>query len=277
MAELLPPTDVVTVAERSVEVLRLGDGTPPIVLVNGAGGPILGWYKVLPALAQRSTVVAFNPPGIGRSDPPQVPQTSAAVVQALRMLLQAVGLAPPYVLVGHSIGGLHVQWFARRHPDEVAAVVLLDATAPADVRALKTGQPQWQRLLQSLVDAIGRRHPFGEVEQAQASADAIDGAGPFPPVPLVVVSGGRPMPGLLMPRALQAIRARHQAALAAMSPLGRQVIATGSRHFPQMSEPALVIRVVLEALEHGRGVDPGGSRIAGSNREEDARRLWPPT
>lgn len=248
MADLLPPTDVTRVDDRRIEYLRIGAGRPAVVFINGAGGPILGWYKVLPDTARQSTVVAFNGAGIGGSDPPSRPQTSEEVVRSIRTLLGGLDVPPPWLVVGHSIGGLHAQWFARRHPDEVAGIVLLEATAPADVRALKAGQPRWQRMLQGLVDRLHARDPFGEVEQAQASADAFVDAPPFPPLPLRVVTGGKPMPRLLMPERLQQIRSRHQAQLAALSPLGRQVIAMRSRHFPQMTEPEVVTGAIGDVL-----------------------------
>ncbi len=67
------------------------------------------------------TVIAVDRLGVGKSDRPTEPQTGEVIVATLRSLLAQAGVPPPYVLVGHSLGGLHVELFARRHPDEVAA------------------------------------------------------------------------------------------------------------------------------------------------------------
>ena len=220
-----------------------------MVLINGAGGPLAGWMRVWESLASLGTVFAWNRPGIGASQPPRVAQTSAAIVSQLRALLAALRVPPPYVLVGHSLGGLHGQYFARNHPDEVAAVVMLDATAPQDIAAMAASASSVQRSAQAVLDRLWPPDPHSEVVHAKASAAQVEGSPTFPAVPLTVVTGTRPALAWMTPPAQRDARAQHQQALSQLSPLGTQISASGSGHFPQISEPALVVKVIADILQ----------------------------
>jgi pimeloyl-ACP methyl ester carboxylesterase len=243
-----PASRVVDLGGLAVEVQLAGRGRPTVVLINGSGGPLAGWMRVFDALAARTTTLAYNRPGIGRSAPPTEAQTAGAMVAALRRLLAELQLAPPHVLVGHSFGGLVAQLYARRHPDEVAGVVLLEATAPDDLTALKAHENGLQRGLAWLMRRLMPPKPWHETEHTAVTATELAAAPPFPPLPLRVVTGTRPaMAWATRPALLQA-RAAHQRALAALSPLGRQVLAEKSGHFPQFSQPDLVVSTVLALL-----------------------------
>ncbi len=138
--QMMPKLAKAAVGGSTLEYAVSGSGKPVIVLVNGAGGPIEGWYKIYAKLEKLGTVFAYNRLGLGGSSKPAEPQTGIVVVETLHTLLNIVGLQPPYVLVGHSLGGLYVNLFARQYPQEVAGAVLLDATAPDDVRMLPQEQ-----------------------------------------------------------------------------------------------------------------------------------------
>lgn len=231
-----------------LEYVKSGSGTPSIVLVNGAGGPIEGWYKVYPPLEKLGAVIAYNRAGIGASSKPSVPQTGDVVVETLRELLLHAEMKPPYVLVGHSIGGLFVNLFARLYPDEVAAVVLLDATAPDDIAVMAAHQNWAQRFLQRAMEIAFGKDEFGEAQHASRTVNLIDQAGPFPAIPLIVVTGGKPAMAWATSAQALAARADHQRRLATLSPKGKQIIAKRSGHFPQLSEPAVVVGAVREAV-----------------------------
>ncbi|GAB4209748.1 MAG: alpha/beta hydrolase [Roseiflexaceae bacterium] len=233
----------------AIEYITVGNGHPAIVLINGSGGPVEGWYKVFGPLAQQGTVLAYNRPGVGGSARPLVAQTGDVLVASLRGLLGQAGLEPPYVLVGHSFGGLIANLFARTFPAEVAGVVLLDATAPEDVAAMAAHQNAAQRLLKRTLDRLFGRDPLAESEHAAQTVAQIRQAGPFPAVPLVVVTGGKPAMSWATPAAALAARATHQRELVALSPHGRQIIAARSGHFPQFSEPELVVEAVRQIVQ----------------------------
>ncbi|HYD80690.1 MAG TPA: alpha/beta hydrolase [Paucimonas sp.] len=248
----LPPTTTVELGAATLEYLVSGTGSPAIVLINGAGGPIAGWHRVFAELARSGTVFAYNRLGIGKSSKPAEPQTGESMVETLRALLIKAELPPPYVLVGHSFGGLIANLFARRHPEEVAGVVFLDATAPEDVAVMAAHESALQRWLKSAVDLLFGADVFGETTHARRTVELLEQAPPFPAVPLAVVTGGKPaLRGLTPARALEA-RAEHQRRLASLSPRGKQIMAARSGHFPQFSEPELVVRAVRDVIAAAR-------------------------
>lgn len=126
----LPNAQVGQLNGRPLEfVARPGNG-PVVVFENGLGAQMEWWSKVLPALPPQTTYFVYNRPGYGHSAAADTPRDGQHIVAELRSALQGQGLRPPYVLVGHSMGGLYMQLFARQHPLEVFALVLVDSTHP---------------------------------------------------------------------------------------------------------------------------------------------------
>ena len=141
----LPGTQVRQVDERPLELVAHPGTGPVVVFENGLGGHMAWWGKVLPALPADTAYFAYNRPGIGQSAPASTPRDGQHIVAELRRALQQQGMQPPYVLVGHSLGGLYMQLFARQHPQEVAALVLVDATHPMQLEG--SGAMENQSLL----------------------------------------------------------------------------------------------------------------------------------
>jgi pimeloyl-ACP methyl ester carboxylesterase len=243
----LPPKKKLQTRAGALEYVVSGAGSPTIVLLNGAGVTLEGWGGLYPAIEQIGTVFAWNRFGLKGSDAPRLAQTGAVVVASLRELLAYAGLGPPYVLVAHSLGGLYANLFARLYPQEVCAVLFLEATHPNDQEALEPHETQLARALTkvlSLPQWLFKANLHSEIESVQHIAQEIASAGPFPPVPVAVVSGGTSPPKWLMsPAALRARRA-HQEDLAQLSPRAEHVVAARSGHFPQLSEPGLVLDVL---------------------------------
>lgn len=105
-----------------------GVGSPTVILESGLGDLSVEWSTVQPEIAKFSRVCSYDRAGYGSSDPGPMPRTSAQIAAELHTLLKNAGEAPPYVLVGHSFGGYTVRVFNGRYPDQVAGVVLVDAT-----------------------------------------------------------------------------------------------------------------------------------------------------
>ncbi|MBI3582412.1 MAG: alpha/beta hydrolase [Nitrospinae bacterium] len=114
-----------------LEYVMAGEGNPVVVLLSGYGADIdTSWSRIFPEVKTISTVFAYNRFNYGNSDKVDVPQTGTAIIASLRSLLREKRLKPPYVLVGHSLGGVYVQLFTRQYPKEVAGVVLIDSAHP---------------------------------------------------------------------------------------------------------------------------------------------------
>ena len=124
------PGQLVDVGGHRMHIHCTGAGSPTVILEPGQGGASsdLGW--VAPAVARDSTVCVYDRAGRGWSDPADGPQDAARIAADLHTLLERAEVPGPYVLAGHSFGGLYVQAFAANYPDRVAGLVLLDSTAP---------------------------------------------------------------------------------------------------------------------------------------------------
>lgn len=245
----LPSKQLATVHGESIEHVCAGTGPASVVLVNGAGGPIEGWFKVFGPLTEFSKAFAYNRPGVGGSTEPSVPQCGSHMVGSLRSLLRVAGVTPPYVLVGHSLGGLIVNLYARRHPSEVGAVVLLEATSPSDPADLAKHENRIQRSIRRAIEWISPSNPNAETRHVPTTVSELRAAPAFPAVPLFVITGGKSaMAWATSPKALAA-RAKNQQALTSLPPGSRHVIAHRSGHFPQFTESDVVVATVRAAVD----------------------------
>jgi pimeloyl-ACP methyl ester carboxylesterase len=125
------PGQLIDVDGHSLHLSCTGSGTPTVVLEPAAGemSSNLGW--IAPAVARDTRVCVYDRAGRGWSEPASTAQDGAQIATDLHTLLQRGHVPGPYVLAGHSFGGLYVLTFAARYPDEVAGMVLVDSTAPA--------------------------------------------------------------------------------------------------------------------------------------------------
>jgi len=225
-----------------------GSGRPAIVLINGMGVSLTAWNKLFPEIEKLGTVIAYDRPGVGKSSRPQAAQTAATAVQMLRCMLSKIGIGGPYILVGHSIGGLYANLFARLYPEDVAGVMMLEATAPEDVGSLELHQTKVARVINAVFDLFTRRQPNHERNHVTESVTQLSAAPAFPEIPVCVVSGEKALPAWLVSPEAVRLRTKNQAALAQLSPRGWQVIASASGHYPQLSEPELVADVLAQLV-----------------------------
>jgi len=126
----LPGSEVATSGDGNFEVSSLPGPGPTVVFEAGLACSKETWGKVFHEIGKSQAVFAYNRPGVGRSTATQTPRDGSVIVAELRALLNRRGVRPPYVLVGHSAGGLYMQLYARLYPREVAGVVLVDPTHP---------------------------------------------------------------------------------------------------------------------------------------------------
>jgi pimeloyl-ACP methyl ester carboxylesterase len=241
-----------TIDGQRVAYIDAGEGSPAIVFVSGAGMDIDSWFKVFPGAATLDRAIAYDRLGVGRSDRPTVPQTSEVIVETLRELLRKIGASPPHVLVGHSLGGLHVELFARRHPEEVAGAVLVEAAGPEEAADPPRGGLTARGIggLQAAIDRLRGQRGLAEVDVLPETVRQVRAAPPFPDVPLVVVTGGQRM--RMVPQAAFEAHQAAQRGRVALSLQGRQVIAQRSGHVPQIHEPEVVVDAIREVLERAR-------------------------
>ena len=254
--------ELVDIGERRLRAVRAGHATsgPLVVLECGAFGCAADWAVVQERLAAAGLrSLAYDRAGLGYSDPGPKPRDGAAILEDLVALLAVLGEVGPYVLVGHSMGGLFVRLFALSRPKEVLGVVLVDAVTPEvlDRRMLAAGVHAYRRAMRLvgaganigfmrpmslfIGDLIGlageasveKRRVYGDrvhtrwaAEEVHSwpasSAQARDAGGFDPDLPVAVVTAGAVAPG----RGLKAI----QSAPALASRRGYVDHVAGSNH-----------------------------------------------
>jgi pimeloyl-ACP methyl ester carboxylesterase len=262
-----------------------GLGSPTVVLVGGLRASADDWSiadksvsAVFPEGATFTRVCAYDRPGTpvgdkpSRSSPVPQPTTAADAVADLHALLQVAGSAGPYVLVGHSYGGLIVRLYASTYPGEVPGLVLVDALSEGLQDAETPEQwPIQRRLIEGDVQESLILYPALERIDVDRSFDQVRAAPPLRPLPLVVLSADRPwgpqIPSMIAAGTLpadtppdfgyvtDAAQKTAQQRLAQLVPNAKHITNTNSGHEIHKEQPHLVIdaiREVVEAVRSGR-------------------------
>jgi pimeloyl-ACP methyl ester carboxylesterase len=224
---------LVTVGSDRLHVETIGESGPTVVFEAGLGNDATTWKSVAGPIAAFARVVLYDRVGLGESS--KLKDTSAAitadeVAARLHALLAAADIRAPYVLVGHSLGGLYVQMFARKYPKDVSGVVLLESSSTEAPSELKTRA--------KLVPGTAA---YLEEEGMAESNQQVRNAGPFPDVPLIVIAATDHGPHF---REWEPTLMRLQQQLATLSPQGSLIVAQGSGHDVQLDRPETVIEAV---------------------------------
>jgi pimeloyl-ACP methyl ester carboxylesterase len=273
-----------------------GGGAPTVVMDSGLGGTVLDWQLIQPEVAEFARVCTYDRAGMGWSERGAQPRTSQQFVEELHALLSNAGVEGPYVLIGHSLGGVNVQLYASHYPDEVAGMVLVDSALSAlDVLPL-TESLQPSPVSMKILATIGlTRLPYtlwGETpgntsrnledEQAAITSHRKDvyeiadelalleesfkqqlaASVSLGDKPLIVLTAGPlHLTGMgLSEEQLEQMDEAHtrtQAALTQGSRNAEQIIAEDSGHYIQVEQPDLVIDAIREVVEAARN----GSRV----------------
>ncbi len=253
-----------------------GQGGPTVVFESGYpnDGTVWSLAGVFEAVAGSTRACVYDRPGTmgddhrSRSDATTQPRSAGDVVTDLHALLQAAGEPGPYVLVAHSIGGLFVRLYASTYPDQVAGMVLADASSEDQVERLTQITPpelvddvvlSSQNPPADLTDAYPELERILMAESSEQVRAAVERQ-PLRPMPLVVLTRGNPasaegvFPPGLSPEELDVVWYQLQHQLAELVPGARQIIATNSGHYIQLDRPQLVIdatRAVVDAVRNG--------------------------
>jgi pimeloyl-ACP methyl ester carboxylesterase len=203
-------------------------GVPVVVLEAGGGNSADTWKDVQAPIAEFARVCAYDRPGLGTSTSPDAPLSADAHIQLMSALLKAAGEQGPYILVGHSIGGVIAALYANANPRDVVGMVLVDSSH----------------------EQVNRRFREARVESAAPSNSRvfIEALAKKPwrgTIPLVVLTRGKP----------PAIAARHpiwlelQRDWVTRSPNAKHIIAANSGHYIHNDEPHLVVNAVRSVVE----------------------------
>ena len=249
-AGIEPQERHVTVGPRRMFVSCSGGGAGPVVvLIAGGGFSTEVWNRIQQPLSTSARVCSVDRAGVGRSDPSPRPQTAAEIVADIDLALRQAREEPPYVLVGHSVGGIHARMFAARFPERAGGLVLVDSAHEEQIWRLAAIAP-------ALVDA-----EYGDAWRDRRSRRDLGFLGDGEVLkwetqaPLIVLQQGRTLPerpelGLTkaaIPQVTGLWRSL-QKDLASRSPWGELRTAQRSGHFIQTDEPELVVGAVRDVL-----------------------------
>lgn len=151
-ARAFPPLgQLVDVGGRRLHLYCTGQGSPTVILESGQANSLAVWRWIQPRLAgnraQTTRVCAYDRAGVGWSDPGPLPRDTRQMALELHTLLHNAAIAPPYVLVGHSFGGLVTHVYAAQYPTEVVGLVWLDVEHPEQWTRTPQNRAQYQQIL----------------------------------------------------------------------------------------------------------------------------------
>ena len=280
-AYLHPQTLGVLPDGRKVHFFCTGEGAPTAILDAGWGSWSTSWRTFQPKLAKFTKVCAFDRAGYGFSDPGPLPRDTASSVADLHAGLKAAGLAPPYILVGHSLGGFDARLFAYDYPDEVAGLLLIDPPTErlyrrdrmpdedldlvrncieiAKRRPLVAGDkdgcighpsPDWSKEMQAHQIEVGSRLSYFETELSEdlsmvgPSADEVAAARhDLGNIPLIILQADS---------SPEDERSRELSDQARDSTSGLYRIVKGARHYIHADKPDIVIAAFRDIIDTGR-------------------------
>jgi pimeloyl-ACP methyl ester carboxylesterase len=241
---------LVDVGDHSLYLTCEGQGDPTVVFESGLGDFSSQWTAspIMDAVSSSTRACAYDRAGVGASDARSTgePVSARAVADDLHALLVAGHIDPPYVLVGHSIGGVFVRMFASSYADEVAGMVLLDPATEFQFqgRFWRWEQKAEGRQTQTLPDGATTLDLPATVDD-MASATSID-------VPLVVLTAGVDPDPAWVDRAWMGYHER----IAAMSPDSIHGVVRRADHYIHAAEPDVVITAVSEVVRAARDGSP---------------------
>jgi pimeloyl-ACP methyl ester carboxylesterase len=222
----------VAVDGHAIRMLVTGSGVATVVFENGCCGPLETWGKVQPEVSRFARTVTYDRAGVGLSEHGPLPRDGRRIAAELRRALRAAGIAPPYILVGHSLGGPYIRIFAGMYPDDVAGLVLVDPTADNErVGEAAAGLPELQSLRATLDQARASRVPAG--------------------IPVLLIDAVSPLDVPFATEAIRTLRRSYRAELEAESlehrkwldtiPGSRLIVTRRSGHNVPVEQPELVV------------------------------------
>lgn len=229
-----------------------GHGAPTVVLESGLGDTLAVWKDIQPRISADCTrTVAYTRAGYLGSDPANDgPRDAATIVSELRQELAQRNITPPYVLVGHSLGGLYMQYFARNYPKEVSGLVLVDSTHwNQNLRIDASANQLYKRgrEVTLFMPWIMRR----EFTDSVNAGEQVHDSPPAEHVRAIVLSS------TLAPKgetpALRARAAQLQNDIVADFPGAEHVRVSGAGHYIQRDRPEAVIAAARELAGCGPG------------------------
>jgi pimeloyl-ACP methyl ester carboxylesterase len=231
--------------------ISAGTGGPTVLFEAGLGQGKNAWGRIFNEISGVTHAVAYDRAGYGQSERSHQPRDGLQILRELRAFLQTEDIRPPYILVGHSLGGTIVKLFARTYPQEVAGVVLVDARhAEFAKRCKQLGLHRMWYDPPAVLFAMASNAIRAELASAARTARQARRAGEFPSVPLIVLSQDRAVSR--WPERLGKVWDASQRNMAKMSRLGRMKVVEDSGHNIHQDQPEMVTTAILSVIAAAR-------------------------
>ncbi len=232
----------------ALNMLTGGDGTPAVIFEAGFGAGLESWATVQSNVAKFARTVSYDRAGLGQSEAGPKPRAAKQIALELHAALQNAGIGPPYVLVGHSFGGIYVRVFADMYPKEVAGMVLIDPSQETFDDWTRTHQEAQRTALDEQIAKAsqGVRDESAEVNTSYQQARAAKvPAG----VPVILLTA---MKDDTMPAAVRKVWAEKHEEWITKVPGGKHIKVENSGHFIQGEQPQVVIDAIRQAVAQGK-------------------------
>ncbi len=238
----LPPVATLQLPQGPVSYVMAGKAQPAVVLQAGLGDGKAVWGDVFAALAREHQVIAYDRPGYGASARVQGARDACSIAAEQQRVLQAAGVRPPYILVGHSLGGLYQYVFARMYPDQVAALVLVDPTHPRHWETMQREVPNSAAMLKKAGSVLFSATAQREFDDQAACLERFDLRAPLT-VPARLLTST--VSSALAPREFSAMAQALATDWVRISGAPEQQQVSGAGHYIQNQRPQAVIDAVL--------------------------------
>jgi pimeloyl-ACP methyl ester carboxylesterase len=265
------PTESITVGPsgRRLALTRSGAGAPVVVLETGLGAESDEWEPVQREVAQFTEVCRYDRANRGQSDPAPKPRSAQGAVDDLHALLSAAQVPAPYVLVGHSLGGIIVRLYAHQYPSEVAGLVLIDPSHEDQfARMSRYLPPPFPGEPETLIQfrdfwTTGWRDPDqnGEGFDFLATRTQAQAIGSLGAIPMLVLTAAewikQAPPGNEGAPRMQAQWEGLHHEIMQLSSRAQQIPVKSSGHFIQREQPDIIVAAIRQMVEQVRGQGAG--------------------
>jgi pimeloyl-ACP methyl ester carboxylesterase len=240
----------------TLRMLISGNGNSTVVFESGAGAPLETWLRIQPEVSRFAKTISYDRAGNGSSKNGPVPRDGRRIAAELHTALHNAHATPPFILVGHSLGGPYIRVFAGLYPDEVAGLVLVDPTQEELIAWAKARDPK-----------PSDEHKFGPYDEVDCAPTTFAQAqeNPIPdnvPVFLITGLGPRIIPGFVTKELRDEVEKDRKTFYPAKLkfhkewvekiPEGQLIITENSGHGIPFEEPELVIKIIRDVCNRAR-------------------------